>query len=143
MGVFFVFLFFPLVLGSIGGFLTDSSSYNTLIKPVLSPPGIVFPIVWTILYLLMGISSYLIYKNKGNLKIFYLQLILNSIWTLIFFNLKEYLLSFIWIIILILLVGIMIYDFYKINKKAALIQIPYLLWLIFASYLSYSIYILN
>ena len=99
----------------------------------------------------MGISSYLIYNSKNGtenskkvaLTIYVLQLILNFLWTPIFFNLNLYLLAFIWIVILIILVVLMIYYFYEIDKTAAFLQIPYLIWLIFAGYLSYMIYIMN
>lgn len=122
--------------------------YKYLDKPSLSPPAIVFPIVWTILYILMGVSSYLIYESnsekKDNALIIYgIQLVLNFFWTIIFFLLNLRLLAFIWIIILLIFVVLMIVSFYKINKKAAYLQIPYLLWVIFATYLNYMLYILN
>ena len=135
------------VVPSIPTFKT-MSMYQTINKPALSPPSIVFPIAWTILYLLMAISIYKINNTsdkkipKANL-IYYLQLIVNALWTPIFFGLKAYLFSYIWIIILIILVVTMIITFYKIDKTAAYLQIPYLLWLIFASYLNYGILILN
>jgi len=98
----------------------------------------------------MGVSSYLIYTSNANetekksaLSIYLIQLIINALWPLIFFRFKLYLLAFIWIILLIIAVIIMIYRFYKINTTAAYLQIPYLLWLIFASVLNYNIYLLN
>lgn len=126
----------------------NMSMYQEINKPSLSPPSIVFPIAWTILYLLMAISIYKVNKTsdknipQANL-IYYLQLIVNALWTPIFFGLKAYLFSYIWIIILIILVVTLIITFYKIDKTAAYLQIPYLLWLIFASYLNYGILILN
>lgn len=121
--------------------------YNELIKPKLSPPGILFPIVWTVLYILMGISYYITTEeepnNNVNKIIYFTQLIVNSLWTLLFFGLELRLFSFIWIILLIALVIAMIINFYKINKTAAYLQIPYLLWITFASYLNLSLYILN
>ena len=139
----------PVFLGAIVGFLTSSSNgYKLLNQPSFAPPGILFPIVWTILYILMGVSSYLIsesnsvYENKA-LSIYKLQLVVNLLWSFLFFTFKLYLLSFIWIVLLIILVIVMIKRFYKISKISALIQIPYLLWLIFAAILNFSIYILN
>lgn len=138
----------PVLVGLLIGIITANSiEYNTLIKPKLAPPSILFPIVWTILYVLMGIS-YGILKSKSltNSKInfiYYLQLFVNSMWTIIFFNFEWRLFAFIWLLILILLIIIMIIEFYKKDKTAGLLQIPYLLWALFASYLNLSIYILN
>lgn len=141
----------PLVLGFIGSLLGGNfNDYTVINRPVFSPPAILFPIVWTILYILMGISSYLIYtsdaneeKKKSALSIYLIQLILNSLWSLIFFRFDLYLFAFIWIILIIITVIIMIYKFIKINPIAGYLQIPYLIWLIFASILNYSIYLLN
>lgn len=139
----------PLIVGIIGSLLGNSTmGFDSINKPSFNPPGIVFPIVWTILYILMGISCYLIYTSNSSkkteaLRVYALQLILNMLWTLFFFNLKWYLFSFFWIIALISLVSIMIYRFIKINKTAGYLQIPYLIWLIFASVLNLSIYFLN
>lgn len=132
----------PVGLGTIIGLITQSS-YGNMIMPSFAPPAILFPIVWTILYTLMGISSYIVKENGGNLGIYYLQLIVNLIWPIIFFSFKWYLFAFIWLILLIILVIIMIKRFYDTNKLSGLIQIPYLLWLIFASILNFSIYTLN
>ena len=139
----------PVLLGTFVGFITgSSSSYNEFVKPSFSPPGIIFPIVWTILYTLMGISSYLViesdnYDKEEAIIIYIIQLIVNLIWSFIFFSFKLYLLSFIWIILLIALVILMIIKFYSINKVSSYLQIPYLLWLVFASILNFSIFLLN
>ena len=122
--------------------------YNSLNRPPLSPPSIVFPIAWTILYILMGISIYIIMQSKRKLKknarlIYYIQLATNALWTPIFFGFKEYFLAFLWILMLIVFVITMILTFYKISKKAAYIQIPYLLCLLFASYLNFGVFVLN
>ena len=118
-----------------------------MIQPSFAPPAILFPIVWTILYTLMGISSYLVITEGGDnekaLKYYVLQLTVNLIWPFLFFSLKMYILSFVWILLLIYLVVRMILEFYKINKTAAYLQIPYLLWLIFASILNLAISLLN
>ena len=121
--------------------------YNDLIKPTLSPPGIVFPIAWTIIYLLIGIS-YTLLKEKGEVpketkQLYYTQLVFNYLWTFIFFVFRLRLLSVLWIIILDVLVIIMTYQFYKQNKVSGILLIPYVLWLFFATYLNISIYFLN
>lgn len=136
----------PLLLGLISGLLSNNEMYAEVNKPLLSPPAIVFPIVWTILYILMGISKYLISKESNNETaslIYYIQLIINVIWPLVFFNAREYLVALALIIILIIFVITMIIEFRKINKTAAYLQIPYLIWLLFATYLNYQVLILN
>lgn len=138
----------PLIIGGIVGMLTSSSmNYNDLVKPVLSPPGIVFPIVWTIIYLLIGIS-YILLKEKKEVpkemkELYYSQLVFNYLWTFIFFVFRLRLLSVLWIIILDVLVIVMTYQFYKQNKLSGILLIPYVLWLLFATYLNISIYFLN
>ena len=136
----------PLLLGVISAFISNMDTYNEINKPFLSPPSIVFPIVWTILYTLMGISKYLISKENNNETaslIYYIQLVINVIWPVIFFNLREYLVALAWIIILIIFVITMIIEFRKLNQTAAYLQIPYLVWLLFATYLNYQVHILN
>ena len=123
------------------------SSYNDLNKP-FDVPSIVFPIVWVILYILMGISIYIIsedkYKDKTKAYTLYIvQLIMNSLWTLFFFGFNWYTFSSLWIVLLLIAVILMIISFFKIDKKAAYLQIPYVLWLLFALYLNVSIAILN
>lgn len=138
----------PVIIGGIVGLIISKSiDYNSLQKPFLAPPSILFPIMWTILYILMGIS-YGILKSKGLIDsktkiIYYLQLFVNAMWSIIFFTFKWRLFAFIWIVLLDILVIIMIIDFYKKNKLSGLLQIPYLLWILFASYLNLSIYLLN
>lgn len=139
----------PLVLGGIVGFLTSGSdSYKEMIQPSFAPPAILFPIVWTVLYILMGISFYIISESNNTLKedakfSYYLQLGVNLLWSFFFFTFKWYLFSSIWIVLLIILVVNMIRKFVNISKLAGYLQIPYLLWLIFALVLNISIYILN
>ena len=121
--------------------------YDSLIKTYLAPPSILFPIMWTILYILMGVS-YAILKNQSLIDseikwIYYLQLFVNAMWSIIFFVWKWRFFAFLWIILLDILVIIMIMKFYKKNKASGLFQIPYLLWTLFASYLNLSIYLLN
>ena len=138
----------PVIIGGVIGLIISKSiDYNSLQKPPLTPPSILLPIVWTILYVLMGIS-YGILDSKSLIElktkiIYSLQLFVNATWSLIFFTLKWRLFAFIWIIILNILVIVMIIDFFKKNKTAGLLQIPYLLWIIFASYLNLGVYLLN
>ncbi len=138
----------PTVLGGVIGFIISSyMDYNALIKPNFSPPAIVFPIVWTILYILMGVSYGILKSNSLTTDkintIYYLQLFVNLLWSIFFFVFKWRLFSFIWILLLIVLVILMIKNFYSKNKVAGLLQIPYLLWIIFASFLNLTIYLLN
>lgn len=138
----------PVIIGGIVGILISNYiDYDSLIKPFLAPPSIVFPIMWTILYILMGIS-YGILKSKNLLNseikwIYYLQLFVNAMWSIIFFIWKWRFFTFLWIILLDVLVIILIIKFYQKNKISGLLQIPYLLWTLFASYLNLSIYLLN
>ena len=142
------YLFFPLVCGTLIGLLTSSFiDYNTLVKPPLSPPGYIFGIVWPILYLLMGISYYLLKKDNYDTQkesiIYYSQLFVNLLWSIFFFVLKWRLFTVFWTILLLGLVIYMIILFFKKNKVSAYLNIPYLIWLIFATYLSIGVYILN
>ena len=128
-------------------FINIGDTYLNLNKGV-NVPGFVFPIVWSIIYTVMGISLYLILESKNYDKdkaiiIYFFQLLVNSLWTLWFFQLNLYLFSFFWIIFLIILVLLLIIYFYKINKLAGLLNILYLLWLLFFSFLNISIVILN
>ena len=138
----------PVIIGGLVGILiAPNIDYNSLIKPAFSPPSILFPIIWTILYILMGISYWLL--DKDNLvtrkinNIYYLQLTFNALWSILFFILKWRLISIIWIIILDILVIIMIIKMSKQKRISGLIQIPYLIWIIFATYLNIFIYLLN
>lgn len=139
------YILVPLILGSIVGLITSFSmdEFKTLVKPPLSPPGFVFPIVWTILYILMGISHYLTKDSKECNEIYIKQLIVNLSWSIIFFTFKLRLIAFLTIIPLIYLIIKMIITFYKENKISAYLQIPYLIWCTFAAYLNLFIYILN
>ena len=137
----------PVLLGTAVGLLT-SGSYNDMRQPSFAPPGIVFPIVWSILYTLMGISSYIVLESDSYSKdeaifIYVVQLIVNLLWSFFFFTFKWYFFSFIWILLLIFLVSVMIKKFYDISKISGYIQIPYLVWLIFAAILNFSIFTLN
>ena len=145
---YFKAILIPVLVGGIVGFfISGSIDYNSLEKPFLSPPSITFPIVWTILYILMGISYAILESNSlVNSKInsiYYLQLFFNALWPIALFLLKWRLFAFIWIIILAVLIIIMIARFYEKQKTAAWLQVPYLLWALFATYLNFGVYLLN
>ncbi len=138
----------PVLIGTLSSLFSGNMSTSMFNKPSFSPPSFLFPIVWTILYILMGISSYIIYSsdspNKRKALIIYaVQLFFNFFWSILFFGFSQYLFAFIWLIILIILIIIMIYQFYAIEPLAAFLQIPYLLWCLFAAYLNFIIYRLN
>ncbi len=140
----------PLIGGFVSGLISMSGfkEFNSLTKPFLSLPGFLFPIIWTILYVLMGIGSYLIYMENNYhssccLKIYAINLFVNFLWSPIFFGLNLRLFALIWIIVLDLVVIYMIWCFYKVNKKSAYLQIPYLVWVLFATYLNLAFYISN
>ena len=142
------YIFITLIIGSIPSiFIVTNNVYETLNKPFLSPPGFLFPIVWTILFILMGISIYRVsninINKRNNLIIYFSQLVVNALWTPIFFGLNMYLFAFIWLLILIVLVIVMLFNFKKVDKISFYINIPYLIWLLFAGYLNLFIYILN
>lgn len=142
------YLFLPVVLGSIVGFIISGSiDYNELLKPPLSPPSWLFPVMWTIIYLLMGVSYYLL-KNDGNdneclSKLYYLQLGINLLWSIIFFLFKARFVACIWIVILDVLVGLLIYWFYSTKRISGILNILYMIWILFATYLTIGIYVLN
>ena len=144
-----IFIVITFIIGGFFSFFINSRGfYNSLEKPPLSPPGVLFPIVWSVLYILMGVSLYLVSESDSMNKeqsylIYIVQLVVNSLWTLLFFGFGLQLLSFLWILLLIVLVVIMIINFYKANKVSGLLQIPYLLWLLFAAYLNHAIFIIN
>ena len=139
-------------VGALSGWLSregmEAFSQST-VQPPLSPPMILFPIVWTLLYALMGIGAARIWmtpespaRSRG-LNLFIAQLIVNFFWSLIFFNLQAYGFAFLWLVLLWLLVLWLIVTFYKTDRLAAWLQIPYLIWLTFAAYLTAGVWILN
>ena len=136
----------PLAVGTVAGLLTKGGmeQFQELNKPMLAPPAWLFPVVWTILYILMGASSYLILDQKGKaLTIYGYQLLVNFLWPVFFFNFGWFGFSYLWLILLWILVAKMIWEFDKISLTAALLNIPYLLWLSFAGYLNLTIWLLN
>ena len=143
----FVCILIPLAVGSLSALITRNGmeAFALVNKPALAPPNWLFPIVWTLLYTLMGLASYLIYTSKRPsqqaLAAYGLQLIVNFFWSIFFFNLQWYLFSFIWLVLLWLLILYTIKQFYPISKPASYLLIPYLLWVTFAGYLNYTIYL--
>ena len=142
----------PLAVGSLSGFISARAmdSFSQLNQPPFSPPGFLFPIVWTILYILMGIASYLVLtsgqsqtKIKDAMITYGLQLFFNFFWSIIFFNLEWYMFAFVWLVVLWVLIFNTIISFYEISKTAAYLLIPYLIWVTFAGYLNLGIYLLN
>jgi len=137
----------PLLVGGLVSFIINPFlDYGELVKPPLSPPGWVFPVVWGVLYFLMGVSFYI--ADKKNLDnqdklLYYFQLGVNALWSVFFFILKWRLFSFFWIAFLATLVYYMIKMFYKYSKVSAYLQIPYFIWCLFAAYLNLGIYLLN
>lgn len=127
-----IFILVPVLLGALVGIITvPNSNVDSII------PAWIFPVVWTILYILMGISSYLVYRDSNYVpKIYIIQLIFNLVWSFIFFTFKLFTIAYIWILLLILLVIVMIKEFIEINKLAGYLQIPYLIWLCIASFLN-------
>lgn len=143
----------PVLLGAAVAFFTRGGmeAYSVdVIKPPLTPPPVVFGIVWTILYALMGVSYWLIENSAATIpekrsarNVYIAQLAVNLIWPLIFFGMMEYFSAFLWLIMLWIWVFIMILEFRKISGTAAFLQIPYLIWLTFAAYLNFGVYYLN
>ena len=141
----------PLAVGGLSALITSGNMdlYTEIEQPALAPPGWLFPVVWTVLYVLMGIALYLVVitrtrEDKRNAVVsFGVQLFFNFFWSIIFFNARAFLFAFVWLIFLWLAIIANIYFFYKINKNAGKLLIPYLIWVTFAGYLNFGIYILN
>lgn len=139
----------PLATGSLSALLTQDgmAAFASINKPALAPPGWLFPVVWTILYILMGIASYLVLTSgkpdDAALAVYGVQLVFNFFWSIIFFNLKLYFFAWIWLVLLWLLILKTALLFRQISKWAGYLMIPYLLWVAFAGYLNLSIYLLN
>ena len=142
----------PLAVGALAGLLSGGGmgKFAELNKPPLSPPGWLFPVVWTVLYLLMGISSYLVCtsgaekeKIAGAISLYFYQLLVNFLWPIFFFDFGWYLFSFFWLLLLWVMIVLLIKRFGQISKPAAYCLVPYLLWVSFAGYLNLGIWWLN
>lgn len=139
-----------LSVGILSALLTTNSMtlYQTINRPKLAPPGYIFPIVWTILYILMGLASYLIHRSDSQKKetaliIYYFQLFINFLWPIVFFNYQNFLLALAILIVLNILVVILIKLFYQIKPLSAYLLLPYLGWILFALYLNFWIFVRN
>ena len=142
----------PLAAGGLSSIITKDAmeNFEKLHQPLLSPPAWLFPVVWTALYLLMGLASYQVYTSDASqprrrkaLTVYGMQLAANFLWTLLFFLLGIYLTAFLWILVLWLLIFVCTVLFYYIRRSAGKFMIPYLLWVTFAAYLNLGIYLLN
>lgn len=141
----------PLLVGFLAQYFSGGTElYKTVIKPPLSPPAIVFPIVWTVLYILMGIAAFLIYEKgfvkynvRDALKLYVMQLFVNFLWPIIFFRYQMFFVAFLVLLLLWLLVGITTARFYRISHYAGILFLPYWLWTTFAAYLNFGIWFLN
>lgn len=139
----------PLAVGGLSALSTRGGMeiFQSLNKPALAPPSWLFPVAWTILYILMGVASYLVLVSEKPyhkaLDIYGVQLAFNYLWPIFFFTLQAYFFSFIWLVLLWLLILAATVMFYRISKPAGYLMLPYLLWVTFAGYLNLSIYLLN
>ena len=145
-------LIIPLSVGGLSALLTMGSmkDFEALKQPPLSPPSWLFPVVWTFLFALMGIASYIVLEapvkteeKKRAFKVYFLQLAFNFFWSIIFFSFGAYEIAFAWLLVLLALIVITAVRFYRINKIAGLVMLPYILWVSFAGYLNLAIAYLN
>lgn len=142
----------PLLVGGVSALLTRESMmlFASVRKPPLSPPGWLFPVVWTILYTLMGIASYLVLTSEAPkeevgraINVYLYQLLVNFLWSTWFFNLQWYFFAFFWLVLLWVMILVTTVRFYRISKPAGYLMVPYLLWVTFAGYLNLGIALLN
>lgn len=142
----------PLAVGGLSALLTQSAmqKFNSLNQPPLAPPSWLFPVVWTVLFVLMGIASSLVYmadvpqeQKKSALTLYGVQLAMNFLWSIVFFNFGAYLFAFVWLLALLAVIIATAVKFRKISEPAAWMLIPYILWVCFAGYLNFAIYLLN
>ena len=140
-------------VGILSALLTmgNMNIYEEVNTPPLSPPSFLFPVVWTVLYVLMGMSAAMVFnthtsplaKRKDALTVYAISLFFNFFWSIIFFNLRAFLFAFVWLLVLLALIILTVAKYYKINKTAAYLQISYAVWVTFAGYLNLGIFLLN
>ena len=139
-------------VGALAGLLTSEGTKlygETIIKPALSPPALVFPIVWSILYAVMGFGAARVYQSRQSdarttgIRIYLVQLAFNFFWSIIFFNLQAFGFAFVWLLFLLVTVLLCCVLFYYIDERAGKLLVPYLLWLFFAAYLNLGVALLN
>ena len=138
---YITFILIPLAVGGLSAFLTQGNMdvFDMVTKPPLTPPAVVFPIVWTILYTLMGVGAARVYlKNPSSaaISVFGINLFFNFFWSIFFFNMRAFCFSFFWLLALLAVVIVMTIKFYREDSVAGLLQIPYCIWLIIAGYLN-------
>ena len=142
----------PEAVGALAGLLTREGTRRyaeTILKPPLSPPPIVFPIVWSVLYALMGVGAARVYLTPDSetrtqgLRLFLIQLFFNFVWSFLFFSFQAFGFAFVWLAILFALIVMMALTFYQADRSAGLLQIPYLLWVFFAGILNLGVWMLN
>ncbi|MCH5198092.1 MAG: tryptophan-rich sensory protein [Oscillospiraceae bacterium] len=139
----------PLAVGGLSALLTKNGmqSFETISKPPLSPPAWIFPVVWTVIYVLMGAACYIVWttQQKEQNALFYygIQLFFNFFWSIIFFNIKNYLFAFIWLLMLLAAIIAATVKFFQTKRSAGYLMIPYIIWVTFAGYLNLGIYLLN
>lgn len=148
-----IFIAIPIAVGLISSAMTRNSmmEFNSMNKPFLAPPAALFPIAWTILYVLMGLASYMVYTSKTTREfrrfiamfLYGIQLFFNFLWSIIFFREAQYMVAFVWLVCLWIFVLLMMLTYRKISKAAFYLSIPYIAWLTFAGYLNISIALLN
>ncbi len=145
-------LLVPLLVGGLSAALTAKgmADYGSMSKPPLAPPAWVFPVAWTVLYLMMGLADYLAWVAEADnlckgraMALYWIQLAMNFMWSIVFFNLKWRLPAFIWLIGMWIIVILCAINFGKLDKRAGWLMVPYILWLTFAAYLNMGAYILN
>lgn len=151
--VFIISILIALAVGGFSALLTmkNMNLFSEINTPPLSPPAFLFPIAWTVLYILMGFSSAIVFEHRSfkraqaerGLVLYGISLSVNSFWSIIFFNFRAYTFAFVWLLILWSIVLAMIAEFYKVNRLSAYLQIPYIIWVTFAGYLTLGISILN
>ena len=150
--VYIFSVIFPLIIGALSAFSTFGNMktlFDDIAKPPLSPPMWLFPAVWSVLFILMGIGSEKVYLSPASktrtyaLRLYLFNLFLNFFWSIIFFNFRAFLFAFIWLLALLAVIIPMAVNFYKCSRISGLIQIPYILWVTFAGYLTFAIWFLN
>ena len=145
---YITFILIPLAVGGLSAFLTRGNMdvFDTVTKPPLTPPAIVFPIVWSILYILMGVGAARVYLKEPDssaIPVFGINLFFNFFWSILFFNMRAFCFSFVWLLVLLAVVLVMTAKFYRVDKTAGLLQIPYCIWLVIAAYLNLFICLTN
>ncbi len=151
--IYIISVAISLGVGIVSALLTrgNMNIYEEISTPPLSPPSFLFPVVWTVLFVLMGISAAMVLtthisplaRRREALYVYGVSLFFNFFWSIIFFNLRAFLFAFVWLLVLLALIILTIVKYYRINKTAAYLQIPYAAWVTFAGYLNFGIWLLN